>query len=144
MTVKFNMHIRIDADQFMEMIAQYLPFELQSVEEIVVEPLPKAPPAVVALANRFKAKRGRPSKPSNRKPTKPMDLKAGINRILLEALADGKPHKAIEIRPMLVAGGFSPNSVGSRLQYLAKKGLVTQHGDGTWTIHRPVGVVPEE
>jgi len=144
MTVKFNMHIRIDADQFMEMIAQYLPFELQSVEEIVMEPLPKAPPAVVALANRFKVKREKPSKPSNRRPSRPMDLKAGINRILLEALADGKPHRSAEIKPALVAGGFSPNSVGSRLQNLAQKGHVIQHGDGTWTIHRPVGVVPEE
>ena len=63
-----------------------------------------------------------------------MDLTTGINRIIMDALSDGKFHRAVEMKLALKAGGYSENSVGSRLQNLERHGVVEQIGDGTWRL----------
>jgi hypothetical protein len=132
------MHIHIEIEEYIRLTTHYVPFEVLDVVEITELPLPKAPPAVVALADKLRAR-----KYHRKLPPIPINLKAGINRIILEILADGKPHRSSEIKPALKANGFSPNSAGSRLQYLEKKRHVIRNGDGTWQLHHQVGSIPE-
>lgn len=131
MTVKFNMHIRIGADEFMNMIARYLPFELQSIEEIVELPMPKAPPAVVALAHRFKAR----AKQRSRRNIGP-DLTKGMNRAVIAALESG-PRTAAELKAALVKGGFSPNSTASQMRKLVDYDIVRRIDRGVWELVVP-------
>lgn len=127
--VKFRIGLTVSAETLFGMLAKFLPVEDMQVEELA----PKQP--TVPKMSKVAALVGRVEKPKRkRKPSKPMDLQAGINGIITAILADGKPHRAVELKPLLQRRGFSPNSIGSRLQSLQEHGIVDKLGDGTWRL----------
>lgn len=136
MAVKFRIGFTMDAETLFSMISKFLPLQDLHVEEIVERPPPQfVPPALSKVAQRVqRAQIAKPIRQYKRRPSKPMDLHAGINRIIIEAMSDGQPHSATEFKPLLEKGGYSPNSVGSRLQNLHEHGAVKHLGDGTWQL----------
>jgi len=130
---KFKVAFTMDAKTLFLIMSKMLPIEDLKVEEKLDEAELQA--ALHTLAP--KAKRALLTKTSPKykkvRASMPFNPDKGINKILLDNLAK-RPHRAIELRDHLKEGGYSPNSVGSRLQRLAKRGVVTQHGDGLWSL----------
>ena len=122
MSVRFKVGFTISGETVFALIAKMLPIEDLEVEEI---PAHKPPAKPIALSN------GR--KPQARKKQNPPRLNMGINGIVLTAMK-GKPMKAVELQPLIVAAGFSANSINSRLESLREKGIVERVGDGTWRL----------
>ena len=118
------------------MISKFLPLENLSVEEVIERPAHVAPP-VSRIAARVEAAKPKPHKKLKRRRLgKGLDLEHGINEVILSHLADGKPHRAREMQPILQSRGYSPNSVGSRLARLTEAGLVAQPEMGLWQLTR--------
>jgi len=134
--VKYEIKIRITPEEFMKMTMRYLPFEIISAGEIEETPAPRPNPAI-RFDERFDLPKPKPDRPhkryATRPPTRPMRLDVGINRIIVEALKE-RPHRAVELRPLLKKGGFSEGSLSSRLDKLRNKDIVEQVGDGTWRL----------
>ena len=63
-----------------------------------------------------------------------LSLDTGANAVILELLADGKPHRAAEMQPLMSARGYAPTGVGSRLDRLKKHGAVFQPDFGLWQL----------
>ena len=126
-----------EAEVLFAMMAKLLPIDHVTVEEVAPPAPAPQPTRVLAqqLVRHLDASKAKPRKKYVKsRPSIPMDLTKGINRIILEALAHGMMRSAIELRPLLKRGGFSVNSVGSRLQKLEVKGVVERMGDGTWRL----------
>jgi hypothetical protein len=135
-----------EAEVLFAMMAKLLPLDHVTVEE-VAPPTPQ-PTRVLAqqlvrhldapksetFVSKQTGKTYYKNKQYKREPPIPMDLTRGINRIIMEALAHGMARSAIDLRPLVKKGGFSANSVGSRLQKLEVKGVVERMGDGTWRL----------
>lgn len=130
--IKYKIGFTVPAEVLFGMIAKFLPIEDLAVEEIVDhppapgKPLPKIA-QMVSHASKHKPKRAK-------RAGKGPNLKEGINGILMSVLEDGAPQRAIELEKPLKAAGFSPNSVGSRLQNLRNHGVVQMLGDGKWRL----------
>jgi len=128
---KFKVAFTMDSKTLFLIMSKILPIEDLKVEEkfdpaeLQAALHALAPKEQKVLAHKPKYRKGRASIPFS--PDK------GINKILLTHLAQ-RPHRATELRIHLKEGGFSPNSVGSRLQKLAHRGMVKQHGDGLWSL----------
>jgi hypothetical protein len=126
MPVKFKIGFTIPAETLFGLLAKVLPIEDLHVEELLVEKTiqPRVTPAPRTQAL------GKPKKVKRR--SRGLVLNEGINALILNHLADDKPHRAIELEPLLSAAGFSSNSVGSRLQKLRSAGVVFQPELGLW------------
>jgi hypothetical protein len=130
--MKLKVAFTIDSKTLFQILAKALPLEDLHVEEQLHQA------ELDAVAKQLAHK---PDKVSFRKrkaykrtvPTIPFNPDKGINKIILSLLAKG-PHRAIEMRPSLKEGGYSPSSVSSRLQELLTHGMVTKHGDGLWSL----------
>ena len=120
MSVNFKVGFTISGETLFALFAKMLPIDDLSVEEI---PAHKPPAKPIAL----------PRKPQARKKNNPMRLKMGINGIILTAMRD-KPLRALQMKPLIVAAGFSANSINSRLEALRLKGIIERVGDGTWRV----------
>jgi hypothetical protein len=120
--VKFKIGFIIDAETMFSMLSKFLPVDQLTVEEMAPA---QHTPRIVAQVAPNKSKQIR---------TRPPNLKGGINRIILEALADGQSHTAASLEPLLIKAGFSRNSASSRLQSLKANGLVRRTGTGTWAL----------
>jgi hypothetical protein len=127
MPVKFKIGFTIPAETLFGLLAKVLPIEDLQVEELLVE---KTVQPRVAPAPRLETL-AKPKKKVKRRFRGPI-LSQGINAIILNHLADDKPHRADELKPLLLAVGFSANSVGSRLQSLREAGVVFQPELGFW------------
>ena len=57
-----------------------------------------------------------------------------MNKIILDLLADGKPHHAIEADGMLIEAGYSPKGLYSKMQRLVRHGYVNRPAKGLWQI----------
>jgi hypothetical protein len=134
MAVKFKVGFTMSAETLFSIIAKMLPIEDLQVEEVQPRAL-HAAPKVAALA--APTKKPRKPYPKNafrgNRHTGP-NLDAGVNAIVMAHLADGKPHPAIELKPLIKAAGFSATGVGSRLQALKTAGIVHQPAFGLWQI----------
>ena len=130
--IRYRIGFEIGAETLFGMLAKMLPIDNLSVEEIVPHHDLKAQIKTLGQDSLLPHKRT----PTARKKrhSNGLDLKKGINGVMLAVLNDGQPHRATELRPLVKAAGFSSNSVGSRLQALRAKGVVKQVGDGTWLI----------
>ena len=128
-SVKFKIGFTIPAETLFGLVAKFLPIEDLSVEEVVQRALPATPKAskIVALVARREPGRKRVNLRS-------MSLEAGVNKLILVVLADGKPHTATECKPSIQAAGYSPNGIGSRLNRLREKGVVFQPEIGLWQL----------
>jgi hypothetical protein len=129
--MKFKIGFTIESETLFRALSQFLPLDDLRVEEVVTFPPPVAsrewhkPKALAPVKLKPKQKR---------RPSKPMNLETGINQIIMGVMADGKPHPATELKPLLKSQGFSANSVGSRLQSLREHGVVEQTGGGNWML----------
>ena len=132
--MKIKIGFTVTTETLIGLMAKMLPDTIENLtfEEVpdgAWSPVPYTKPTVGP-------KLAKPRRPT-RKASKPFDPRTGINGIILTAMADGKPHRAIDLKPLLKAAGFSENSTGSRLQALREKGVVTQLGDGNWQLKGP-------
>jgi hypothetical protein len=126
MSVKFRIGLTIDGETLFGIIAKMLPVEDVSVEEVSSTLAQRA----IAIADRPRLKQKQKQKRQGK-----VRLKAGINGIILTAMADG-PKRALELKPLVEAAGYSQNSVNSRLEELRKKGITERVGDGKWRVRR--------
>lgn len=125
--MKFRINFTVDAQNMFGMLAKMLP-----VEDVHIEELEPARPRLVhntQIVNKAQIvkKRGRRGASS-------LSLNDGCNKVIMEALADGSPHTAVEIKPWMKAAGLSENSVSSRLAKLRDRGVLTQLERGLWQI----------
>jgi hypothetical protein len=128
---KFKVAFTMDSKTLFLIMSKLLPIEDLKVEE-------KLDPAELQAALQVYGQAKLAHKPEKRKYIKkkasiPFSPDKGINKILLEHLAR-RPYRAVELKKPLQEGGYSANSVGSRLQELAHRGIVKQHGDGLWSL----------
>jgi hypothetical protein len=120
MSVKFRIGLTIDGETLFGLIAKMLPIEDLSVEEVprfkkqVADSLP--PPKKIG--------KGRRLIPN------PVRLDKGINGVIMKAL-EGGPKRSVEMQPMVLADGFSINSLSSRLEELRKRDIV-ERNNGVW------------
>jgi hypothetical protein len=122
--VKFKIGFTVPSDTLFAMIAKMLPIEDFSVEEIVPSHPRIVPPIRIAHKPRRQAYKRESPGPN---------LKKGINMIVVNEL-EKEPKRALELQPKLVAAGFSPNSVNSRLESLRLAGVLERIGDGRWKL----------
>ena len=126
MTVKFKIGFQIDAETLFGIIAKFLPLDNLSVEEVVERPHAHTPR--LAAAPKLAA-----PKPKLKRNSKPPNLERGINAIILGALVDGEPHPPIDMKNAIIAhGGYSPDSLSSRLVSLIQQGHVVRAGHGKY------------
>ena len=125
--VKFKVKFTIPAETLFGLLAKVLPIEDLHVEELVERPTPAALSQIAQRVISGNAK-------TRRKRAAPMDLNNGVNGVIMRHLAEGKPHRANEMKPLLLAAGFSANSGGSRLAMLAEHGHVFQPELGLWQL----------
>lgn len=127
MSVKFRIGLTIDGETLLRFMANVLPIEDVSVEEISLKPtLRERTIAVHTLTERAIA---------HHKPKRKgvIRLKSGINGIILAAMAK-EPMRALELKPLIQAAGYSESSVASRLEFLQEKGIIERIGDGRWRV----------
>lgn len=123
---KFRIAFTVEAEMMFSLMSKMLPIDDLHVHELQPEPPRSEPKHMPKLAVKLGVKRERP-KPGP-------DLQSGANYIIMKMFADGQPHRATDLKPLFEAGGFSSNSVGSRLQTLREHGILLQVGDGTWKL----------
>jgi hypothetical protein len=133
--IKFKVGFTITPEVLFGIIAKVLPLEDLHIEQMVETPTPTQPTLSHEWKHDWKlSKPKRKNKKYTRsKPSIPMDLDKGINKIILTALQT-RPHKGTELRPLLTSEGYSPNSVGSRLQSLEEKGFIESMDNGYWRL----------
>jgi hypothetical protein len=122
MSVKFRVGFDIDGETLFSMIAKMLPIGNLSVEELT------PPRAEVARIPHTPTKHRQPR--ANPGP----NLKAGINRIIVEMLENGKALHAVDFEPAVKKGGYTANSVSSRLDALKRLGVLEKLPDKTWRL----------
>lgn len=128
---KFRIAFSINAETMFHLMSKLLPID--DLEVVELAPQPQRP--VPKLAARIHAAL---TKPKTKRRSKGIDLEHGINSILINHLSDGKPHRTQEMQPLIMTGGYSPNSVNSRLEELRKAGVVERVGNGTWRLVQKV------
>jgi hypothetical protein len=131
---KFKIGFTMSAETLFGIISKFVPVENLHVEEVIEHHVPLSDLAIRS-DKQFDLPKPKRHRRSNR-----FNPKGGINMIIIEAMADGKPHRPVEFGPLLKANGYSPNSVGSRMTTLLQKGVIAKIGDGTWKL---VSSIPE-
>jgi hypothetical protein len=121
MIVKYKIAFTMDAETLFGLMSKVLPIENLSVEELVER---RPVEATAHAVKRITTKR-------KKRPSIPIRLDSGINGIILTAMSD-KPVRATDIRPKVIAAGFSGNSLTSRMVFLRERGVIEPVGDGTW------------
>jgi hypothetical protein len=125
--MKYKITFTIQSEDLFQILSSILPLSDLAVEE--AEPPPQQKSQFVIQHPTQRPHR----RPAKRTSSVPFNPNGGINKIILSCLATG-PHRALDIRPLLAEGGYSPNSIGSRLQKLHARGVITQMGDGLWSL----------
>lgn len=128
---KFRIAFTIQAETMFHLMSRLLPID--DLEVVEQAPQPQRP--VPKLAARVHTAL---TKPKKKRRSRGIDLEHGINSILVNHLSDGKPHRTQEMQPLTMTGGYSPNSVNSRLEELRKAGIVERVGNGTWKLVQKV------
>ena len=134
MPVKFKIGFEMDAETLFGIIAKFVPLENLSVEEVVERPhvVPRiAPEPKPKLVHVNQTKRGR--KAYTRRPRE-IDLKTGLNFIILDALSDGENHTPTQLKAAIAKTAYSPNSLGSRMAQLIRDGHVVQADYGSYKL----------
>jgi hypothetical protein len=148
MSVKFKVGFTIDAQVLFGMLSKFLPVDDLHVEEVIEQPTPD--PAI-RFDRRFdlpksskpkqykqKQKRAIRSHSARVHPTRTQgggpNLKEGSNAVVLELLSDGKPHRAVEMKPLFAARGYAPTGSAARLGKLRDFGVIFQPEVGLWQL----------
>jgi len=132
----YEIKIRISSEEVFQMLARYAPWELVDVEELPPNPLPKAPPAVKALASHLKrlnaVKFDSVAKSRKMQPTRGFDLTKGMNAVVIGVLADGKTHTTAELIEALAKNNYARASINSLVMRLEKFGFIQRVKTGHW------------
>ena len=112
-------------------MSKFLPIDSLHVEEVVERPDPNI--AKIAKVKQLVARKPQIKK-VNRRGNNRFNPNAGVNKIILDMLADGKPHHAVEADGMLIEAGYSPKGLYSKMQRLVRHGYVNQPAKGLWQI----------
>jgi len=132
--MKLRIGFTIEAEALFGLMAKMLPLDDLNVEEL--PPERQREPAIRA-SKIAQLAAARKAPPRGKKPrVRSHGLNQGANRVLMELLADGQPHRAAEAKPLMRAAGFADNSIGSRLGALREKGHIFQPQYGLWQIVR--------
>jgi hypothetical protein len=160
--VKFRLGFTISAETLFSMMSKVLPIDDLHVEEVFEpdrghgHPLGGFKDTEHLPTHNLKAqikhlgqdslmpKQLKPKQPAKQQRRRGVDLKRGINGIIITALSDGAVHRAVDLQPLLKAAGFSENSISSRLQQLKEHGVVRQTGIGAWRLTDPVMPIARE
>lgn len=134
MSVKFKLGFTVSAETLFTLLSKMLPIDDLSVEEVVEPPPVPAhmdsldrymkPPKLIKPQLKTVRRRGRNALNPNK----------GVNKIILDMLADGKPHHVAEADGSIKEAGYSPNGMYSRIQRLQRHGLVFQPRKGLWQL----------
>jgi hypothetical protein len=132
---KFKVAFTMDSKTLFLIMSKMLPIEDLKVEEKLDEA--ELHQALKSLAGRHEQKILAHNYPKPKYKKKrasiPFNPDKGINKILLDHLAR-RSYRAGELKKPLQEGGYSANSVNSRLQELAHRGVVIRHSDGLWSL----------
>lgn len=124
MAVKFKVGFTMSAETLFSIIAKFLPIEDLQVEEIEPSrPLKVAKPARLIGADPRRANRH----------TGPM-LEGGVNKVILDALEDGRVHRYSALKKAVGAAGYAGSGIGSKLGRLRELNLIHQPDVGLWQI----------
>ena len=132
--VRYKIGFTINAETLFTLASKLLPIEDFSMEEMIERP---APDPAIRFDRRFDLPPKPKKKPHTKAPRKPgykLNPDAGVNKILLDMLADGRPHHVAEADGMIKEAGYSPNGMYSRILRLEKHGFVFQPRKGLWQL----------
>jgi len=138
--MKLRIGFTIEAEALFGLMAKMLPLDDLHVEELGPGPRPKveAIPHVAKVAP-IEPERTKPKRGHKRAVGRALRLDKGLYRIVLDFLADGQPHAAVELKPTLKAAGYSQSSVASTIAKLRNRGLIFQPEPPMWQIVRKDG-----
>lgn len=134
--VKYRLNFVMPAEVLFGLLAKVLPIEDLSVEEIAPTP------AKFKVAQHL-ADNGPSHAPQLVKPRKghrrsresyTINLKAGVNGVLLDILSDGGTHPTAEFKPAMAKRGYAAAGTSSALEKLRKRGLIYQPEAGVWRL----------
>jgi hypothetical protein len=132
----YEIKIRISSEEVFQMLARYAPWELVDVEELPPNPLPKAPPAVKALANHLKrlnaVKFDSVAKVRKVRALGNFDMTKGMNAAVMHTLSDGRDHSTAELIKAIQKHGFKKASINSLLARLLEFGFIQRVSVGRW------------
>jgi hypothetical protein len=124
MSVKFRIGFDITGETVFAMIAKMLPIENLSVMEL--------PPTVPSRLSTPTPRLHGPKPQRHKRPLTGPNLKKGINGIIMTELREG-PKRASHFEPRIIAGGWSRNSINSRLEALRGFGVIINE-NGLWRL----------
>jgi hypothetical protein len=134
--VKFKIGFTIDAESLFAYVSKLMPslHDFQVEEVYVAPPVVERPIPKVAqlVATRQIAKPIKPIKKRNVNRQK--FLEAGANKVVLDVLADKKPHTSDEIKAAMKAAGFAETGAGAKMSKIKGYGLVFQPEIGQWQL----------
>ena len=61
-----------------------------------------------------------------------INLKEGVNGIIMGVLADGVPHRYADLKSATVKAGYAGSGIGSRIKRLHETGAVERVSPGLW------------
>jgi hypothetical protein len=132
--VKFKIGFTIDAETLFAYVSKLMP----NLHNLNVEEIYDAPPVTERLvpkiaqlvATRQIAKPIKKKKVVDRK----RFLEMGANKVVLDVLADKKPHGSVEIKAAMKAAGFADTGSGAKMSKLKGYGIIFQPGIGIWQL----------
>ena len=132
--VKFKIGFTIDAESLFTYVSKLMPslHDFQVEEVYVAPPVVERPIPKVAqlVATRQIAKPIKKRKNFDRT----RFLTSGANKVVLDILADKKPHNTDEIKAAMKAAGFAETGAGAKMSKLKNYGLVFQPEIGIWQL----------
>lgn len=134
--VKFKIGFTIDAETLFAYVSKLMPGlnDFQVEEVYVAPPLIERPIPKVAqlVATKQIAKPIKPIK--HRKINRQRFLESGANKVVLDVLADKKPHNTNEIKAAMTAAGFAETGTGAKMSKLKSYGIIIQPEIGQWQL----------
>jgi hypothetical protein len=134
--VKFKIGFTIDAETLFSYVSKLMPGlnDFQVEEVYVAPPLIERPIPKVAqlVATRQIAKPIKTIKKRN--VNRKRFLESGANKVVLDVLADKKPHNSVEIKAAMKAAGFAETGSGAKMSKLKSYGILFQPEIGVWQL----------
>lgn len=122
--IRYKIGFTINAETLFTLASKLLPIDDFTVEEMIEhtsQPSMSHPTLPqIKKVNRRGNNRFNPNK--------------GVNKIILDMLADGQPHHVVEADGMLIEAGYSPKGLYSKMHRLLRHGYVFQPRKGLWQL----------
>jgi hypothetical protein len=134
MVVKYRLGLTISAETLFALLGRVLPIEDLAVEELAPTPMQAMPKAAQQPAQLAKPKLTKRRGTRTSESYKQINLKAGVNGILMDILSDGQLHPTGEFKPAMRSRGFADAGTSSALAKLLKRGIVFQPEFGMWQL----------